>query len=228
MRLLLVEDDVALGHSTRMGLELDGHAVHWERTGAAALSAAREQAFDCILLDLGLPDVSGEEVLRTLRAARETVPVIVLTARGMVGDRVTLLDRGADDYLVKPFDLDELGARLRALARRSQRGEDPSELVHGPLRLLPVTRTAVLDGVPIALTTKEFWILDSLMRSPQDTLSRTQLERVLYGQGEEVGSNAVEVHVHHLRRKLPARLIQTVRGAGYRLCPASELAAPPA
>jgi DNA-binding response OmpR family regulator len=228
MKLLLIEDDAALGRSTVIGLEQDGHEVKWVTTGGEGLALARTQEFDCLLLDLGLPDLSGEECLRTLRATRDTTPVIVLTARGMVGDRIGLLDQGADDYIVKPYDLDEIGARIRAVARRARSGEDQGEQAHGPLRLMPVTRTAMWHERPVTLTNKEFWILDTLMRGPGDLHSRAQLERVLYGHGEEVGSNAVEVHVHHLRRKLPAGLIQTVRGAGYRLCPADQLGELPA
>ncbi|HEX7156183.1 MAG TPA: response regulator transcription factor [Burkholderiaceae bacterium] len=216
MRILIVEDDPALGPSTARGLELDGFAVDWRPDGFEADAALVAQKYDAIVLDLGLPGVSGEELLRSWRQRSDHTPVLVLTARGFVLDRVRLLNMGADDYLVKPFDLLELSARLRALYRR-QNGKSDAALEFGPLLLSRNEHTAIWRGTRVDLTKREYRILETLLRNRDRVLSRRQLEDALYGWGEEVDSNAIEVHVHNLRRKLERSLIQTVRGAGYRL-----------
>ncbi|HTN54024.1 MAG TPA: response regulator [Anaeromyxobacter sp.] len=214
MRLLLVEDDTMLGESVRRGLRQEGHAVDWVRDGEAAELAAAGEPYDVILLDLGLPGRGGLEVLRALRRRGSRVPVLILTAQDAVPDRVTGLDAGADDYLVKPFDLDELAARLRALRRRGDGPADPV-LEHGPLTVNPATHEVSLAGVPVSLSPREFSLLEALLRHPGRPLSRARLEEALYGWGEELESNALEVHVHALRRKLGAGWIKTLRGVGY-------------
>jgi len=216
LRVLIVEDDPALGPSTARGLELEGCAVDLRTDGSQADSALIAQKYDAIVLDLGLPGMSGEELLRSWRERNEHTPVLVLTARGFVLDRVRLLNLGADDYLVKPFDLLELSARLRALARRLG-GKDEAQLECGALLLSRSEHIAVWSGTRVELTKREYRILDTLLRNRDRVLSRKQLEESLYGWGEEVESNAIEVHVHNLRRKLARGLIETVRGAGYRL-----------
>jgi DNA-binding response OmpR family regulator len=216
MRTLLVEDDPALGPALKRGLEQRGFVVDLVSDGQAADAAVRARRYDVILLDLGLPRVEGETLLRTWRARGDLTPVIVLTARGFLIDRVRLLDLGADDYLVKPCDLLELAARMRALVRRSA-GAAGDVLECGPLRLARSTRTVTRAGERIELTNREYWILETLMRNKNRVLSRRQLEETLYGWGEAVESNAVEVHIHHLRRKLGRDLIRTVRGVGYQL-----------
>ena len=214
MRLLLVEDDPMIGEAVRDGLKLDGYTVDWVRDGAAADTALATGEFAAVLLDLGLPRRDGLQVLKTLRARRDPVPVLVITARDAVADRIAGLDAGADDYLVKPFDLDELGARLRALLRRAA-GRPQPRVEHGPVTIDPATREVTVHGRPVALSGKEYALLVALTERPGIVLSRAQLEDRLYGWGEEVGSNAVEVHVHHLRRKVGDDVIRTVRGMGY-------------
>jgi DNA-binding response OmpR family regulator len=217
VRLLFAEDDVLLGRATCVALLQAGHAVDWVTTGNQVLASINKQDYDCVLLDLGLPGLSGEECLRSLRARKQHVPVVVLTARGQKDDRIAMLDLGADDYMVKPYDLDEMAARVRAVVRRSRDAEQRTEFIHGPLHLRSLTRAVTWYGEPVALTSKEFLLLDSLTRWPTRIVTREHLEQALYGWGEEIGSNAVEVHVHHLRRKLSPKLIVTVRGVGYRL-----------
>jgi two-component system response regulator QseB len=214
MRLLLVEDDRMVGENIRDGLVHEGHAVDWVRDGAAAEAAIRAEPYGAVLLDLGLPRRDGVEVLRGVRALRNNVPVLVITARDAVADRVRGLDAGADDYLVKPFDLDELAARVRALTRRAA-GRTAGLVEHGPLSLDPARREVRLRGQPVALSAREYALLEALLERPGSVLSRAQLEERLYGWGEEVASNAVEVHVHNLRRKLGAGLIRNERGVGY-------------
>ncbi|MCU0928924.1 MAG: response regulator transcription factor [Burkholderiaceae bacterium] len=214
MRLLLVEDDPMIGEAVRDGLKLDGYTVDWVRDGVAADAAIAVGDFAAVLLDLGLPRRDGLQVLKTLRARRGAVPVLVITARDAVADRIAGLDAGADDYLVKPFDLDELGARLRALLRRAA-GRPQPIVEHGPVTIDPATREVTVHGRPVAVSAKEYALLVALTERPGIVLSRSQLEDRLYGWGEEVGSNAVEVHVHHLRRKLGDDVIRTVRGMGY-------------
>ena len=216
MRILIVEDDTALGSSTARGLELEGFTVDWRQDGPSADAAMVSQRFDAIVLDLGLPGTSGEELLRAWRSAGNLTPVLVLTARGFVLDRVRVLNLGADDYLVKPFDLLELSARLRALYRR-QTGQNNINLEFGSLLLSHSEHTAIFNGARVDLTKREHRILETFLRNRDRVLSRRQLEDALYGWGEVVESNAIEVHIHNLRRKLSRSLIQTVRGAGYRL-----------
>jgi two-component system response regulator QseB len=214
VRLLLVEDDAMIGASVQEGLRQEGFAADWVRDGAAAEIALAGETYDLMVLDLGLPKKSGLEVLQGLRRKDNSLPVLVLTARDSVSDRVAGLDAGADDYLVKPFDLDELAARVRALLRRRSGRADPV-LRHGALALNPATLEATLDGAPLSLSPREFAVIRMLLDRPGAILSRAQIEERLYGWGEEVESNAVEVHIHALRRKLGADFIKTVRGAGY-------------
>ncbi len=214
MRILLVEDDRLLGDGVKAGLAGAGFAVDWVRDGEAALAALAAESFTAIVLDLGLPRRDGLSVLSALRGAGNPVPVLVLTARDQVVDKVRCLDLGADDYVVKPFDLDELAARLRALVRRSQ-GRADASLRHGDLVLDPAARSASLKGVPVALTGREFDLLRMLLDAAGRVLTRRMLDEQLYVWGEAVGSNALEVHIHHLRRKLGSELIRTVRGVGY-------------
>jgi DNA-binding response OmpR family regulator len=214
MRLLLVEDDEILGDALRAGLTQDGHAVDWASDGGDALAALTATEYAAVVLDLGLPRVSGLHVLTRLRAGGRRTPVLILTARDTVPDRVRGLDCGADDYMVKPFDLDELRARLRALLRRGG-GPAAAVIEHDGIALDPAAHTVALDGEPVELSPREFAILHELLRHPGNVLSRERLEESLYGWNDEVASNAVEVHIHHLRRKLGADRIRTVRGAGY-------------
>ena len=216
MRLLLVEDDPMIGASVQRGLRQDGLTVDWVRDGAAADLAVAAGVHELILLDLGLPGKSGLEWLAQWRARGVTLPVLILTARDAVADRVRGLDAGADDYLVKPFSLEELAARLRALGRR-QGGRAAPRLELGPLSLDPATHEVSKDGQPVELSAREFALLHALMEDPGVPLSRTQLEERLYGWDAEVASNAVEVHIHALRRKLGAEWIKNVRGVGYRV-----------
>ena len=214
MRFLLVEDDPMIGDTLRAALRMEGHAVDWVRDAAAAQSTLASERFDLVLLDLGLPQGSGLDVLRGARARGDITPVIVLTARDGPGDRVAGLDAGADDYLVKPFDLDELGARIRALLRRHA-GRAQPVLAHGGVTLDPATRQVMRDGQPVLLSAREYAVLGLLMQRPGAVLSRAQIEDRLYGWGEEIESNAVSVYVHQLRRKLGAEFIRSMRGVGY-------------
>lgn len=214
MRLLLVEDDAMIGSSVQQGLRQDGFTVDWVRDGQAAETALSSETYDLLLLDLGLPKKSGLDVLRGLRHKNNLLPVLVLTARDAVSDRVTGLDAGADDYLVKPFDLDELAARIRALLRRRAGRADPL-IHHGNLTLNLATHEATFNGTPLVLSVREFAVIQTLLDRPGALLSRAQIEERLYGWGEEIESNAVEVYIHALRRKLGADFIKTVRGAGY-------------
>ncbi len=214
MRILLVEDDRMIAEGVRKALRTDGFAVDWVQDGDAALTALGGDAYDLLLLDLGLPKRDGIDVLRTLRARGLVLPVLIVTARDAVADRVKGLDAGADDYLVKPFDLDELGARMRALIRR-QAGRSESLIRHGALTLDPASHQVTLDGAPVALSAREFALLEALLARPGAVLSKSQLEEKMYGWGEEIGSNTVEVYIHALRKKLGADLIRNVRGLGY-------------
>ncbi len=214
MRLLLVEDDTMIGESVRLGLRQDGFVIDWVQDGKAAELALSNEPYALLLLDLGLPNKGGLEVLKNLRTQRNPIPVLVLTARDAVADRVQGLDAGADDYLVKPFDLDELAARIRALLRR-QSGRIETELRCGDLTINPATHQVFLGAKEIALSAKEFAILYALIDRPGAVLSRVQLEQHLYGWDEEIESNAVEVHIHNLRKKLGSELIRNVRGVGY-------------
>ena len=214
MRILLAEDDPLLGDGLRAGLRRRGFHVDWVRDGPAAERELRAEPYAAAVLDLGMPRLDGLEVLSRVRSAGVTAPVLVLTARDAIPDRVAGLDRGADDYVVKPVDLDELAARLRALVRRSH-GQPQEECSAQDVRLDPGARTVTRAGLPVSLSHREFDLLHLLMRNAGRVLTREQIERRIYGWGEEVESNAVEVHVHHLRRKLGPSLIQTVRGVGY-------------
>jgi two-component system, OmpR family, response regulator QseB len=214
MRLLLVEDDAMIGESVRKGLQQDGFAVDWVQDGRAAEIALETNPYDTLLLDLGLPRKGGLDVLAALRRRGNSIPVLILTARDAVADRVKGLDAGADDYLVKPFDLEELAARVRALLRRKSGRADPTIQV-GNLVLNPATHEASLDGKSIVLSAREFGLIHALAERPGVVLSRAQIEEKLYGWGHEVESNTVEVYVHSLRRKLGANLIRNVRGVGY-------------
>jgi two-component system, OmpR family, response regulator QseB len=214
MRVLIVEDDPLLGDALVAGLKQRGFEPDWVQDGREAQIVMRVEPFAAIILDLGLPGLTGLELLRTERARGNKVPVLILTARDAVQDRIKGLDSGADDYVVKPMDLDELAARLRALVRRSK-GE-PAPLLHvGAVALDPAARTVTRDGQAIDLQPREFTLLQELMLNAGRVLSRQQLEERMYRWGEEVESNAVEVHVHHLRRKLGADIVKTIRGVGY-------------
>jgi DNA-binding response OmpR family regulator len=216
MRILLVEDDPLLGDGLRAGLRQRGFAVDWVRDGLAAERELRAEPYAAAVLDLGLPRKDGIDVLATVRRAGVTLPVMVLTARDAVAERVRGLDNGADDYVLKPVDLDELAARLRALVRRAH-GHAQDVLAAQGVVLDPAARRVTRDGVEVELVAREFDLLHALMLNAGRVLSREQLEQRLYGWGREVESNAVEVHVHHLRRKLGPELIRTVRGVGYLL-----------
>jgi len=216
MRILVVEDDPLLGDGIKAGLAQAGFAADWVRDGIAADLALRTASHAAVVLDLGLPRMEGLEVLRRMRAAGNRTPVLVLTARDAVEDRITGLDSGADDYVLKPFDLHELAARLRALIRRSA-GEAASLLRVGEVALDPAARLAQFKGKSVELPAREFALLHALMLAAGRVLTREQLAERLYAWGEEVESNAIDVHVHHLRRKLAPALIRTVRGVGYLL-----------
>jgi len=216
MRILLAEDDLLLGDGLRAGLGQLGFQVDWVRDGRAAERELRTGGHAAAVLDLGLPLLDGLEVLAAIRAAGLTTPVLVLTARDAVPDRIRGLDVGADDYVVKPVDLNELAARLRALVRRSH-GQPQECLQAMDVVLDPAARTVTLAGEQVSLSTREFDLLQVLMLSAGRVLSRQQLEQRLYSWGLEVESNAIEVHIHHLRRKLRPDLIQTIRGVGYTL-----------
>ncbi len=216
MRLLLAEDDAMIGAAVRDRLRSQGFAVDWVRDGRAADAAVAGDVYDLLLLDLGLPGREGLAVLKALRGRGSTLPVVILTARDAVDDRVAGLDAGADDYVVKPFDLKELEARLRAVLRR-RAGSASSVIEHGRLSLDLTSHELRRDGVPVPVSPREFALLHALLERPGRILSRAQLEERLYGWGEEVGSNVVEVHIHSLRRKLGADVIRNVRGVGYRI-----------
>jgi two-component system response regulator QseB len=214
MRLLLAEDDRMIGASIQAGLMQDGFAVDWVQDGRAAELALAENVHDLVVLDLGLPRTEGLDVLRAMRLRGDTRPVLIVTARDTVADRVVGLDAGADDYVVKPFELAELGARIRALLRRSTGRADPV-VAFGDIELFPVTREVRLRGEPVAVSGREFGLLEALLARPGAVLSRAQLEDKLYGWNEEVESNTVEVHIHSLRKKLGADAIRNVRGVGW-------------
>ena len=223
MRILLAEDDLMLGDGLRAGLRQLGFQVDWVRDGMAAERELISGGYTAAVLDLGLPLKDGLDVLQALRARKNTTPVLVLTARDAVPDRVRGLDLGADDYVAKPVDLHELAARLRSLVRRAH-GQVQDILRCGAVQLDPSARLVKLDGESVMLSTREFDLLHALMLNAGRVMSREQLEQQLYSWGYEVESNAIEVHIHHLRRKLRADIIQTVRGVGYTLLRTPELA----
>lgn len=214
MRILLVEDDPQLGDGLTVGLRQAGFAVDWVKDGNSADHALQAESFDLVVLDLGLPRLSGMQVLTRARGRGQTAPVLILTARDATGDKVSGLDAGADDYLVKPVDLDELAARIRALTRRSA-GRAAPLLTHGDIVLDPAAHSITLAGAPVELSVREFSLLQMLLENAGRVLSRTQLEQSVYGWRDEPDSNALEVHIHHLRKKLGSELIRTLRGVGY-------------
>jgi len=216
MRLLLIEDDLMIGKSLEQGLKQDGYAVDWVRDGLVAKLALQDGSYDLALLDLGLPRLGGRELLADLRRQKSQIPVLIITARDSITDRVEGLDAGADDYLVKPFSFEELTARIRALLRRRAGSAEPV-MRHGALTVNPSTHAVSLADQPVHLSGREYALLEALLRRPGTVLSRPQLEASIYGWGEEVDSNAVEVHIHALRRKLGAQWIENVRGVGYRI-----------
>ena len=216
MRILLVEDDTSLGETILAWLRLDQHAVDWVRRGDSAQTALMTHRYDCVLLDRGLPGMTGDALLAELRGAGNRVPVILITAFNALADRVEGLDLGADDYLVKPFELEEMSARIRAAVRRGA-DQVSNALVHDDLTLNLDTRQASLAGVPVALTAREYNVLYALMLRKNSIVARAQIEETLYGWGDEVESNAIEVYIHNLRKKLGGERIVTVRGLGYRL-----------
>jgi len=221
MRILLVEDDELLGDGLRTGLIQDGYAVDWLKDGLSADQALKTETFDLVVLDLGLPKLSGIVVLQNLRARGLTMPVLILTARESVEDRVKGLDCGADDYLTKPFDLDELCARLRALQRRFSARAEPL-LVHEHISLDPASHTVTINNEPINVSRREFALLHKLLENAGRVLSREHLTQSLYGWGEDVDSNALEVHIHNLRKKFGQTFIRTIRGIGYMIDKSKE------
>lgn len=214
MRLLLVEDDPQLGEAVQTALQQEGYSVDWMQQGQHALSALQSEPYELVVLDLGLPDTSGLDVLKALRGRGQQLPVLVLTARDTIADRVSGLDVGADDYLTKPFDLDELFARLRAISRR-QYGRASNVIECGPISLDPAAHTVHKDGRPVEIAPKEFAVLQTLLENRGRVMSRQRLEQSLYDWGQDIESNAVEVYIHHLRKKLGSELIRTIRGVGY-------------
>ncbi len=214
MRLLVVEDDTLLGDGVRAGLSQQGYAVDWVEHAEAAQLALETGEYDLLILDLGLPGMSGLEFLTRLRETGEDLPVLILTARDAVSDRITGLDSGADDYLTKPFELEELGARIRALLRRRSGRASPI-IRHGDLVMDPAAHEVTLRGEPVDISPREFAILQMLLENRGKVMSRNRLEGGLYSWNAEVESNTVEVHIHHLRRKLGVELIRTIRGVGY-------------
>ena len=221
MRILLAEDDVMLGDGLRAGLRQQGFQVDWVRDGMAAEREIGTGDYQAAVLDLGLPQKDGLDVLQTLRAKKVKTPILVLTARDAVPDRIKGLDLGADDYVLKPVDLFELGARLRSLVRRAH-GQTQDLLTCGALQINPAARQVSFEGQAVTLSTREFDLLHVLLLSVGRVMSREQLEQQLYSWGHEVESNAIEVHVHHLRKKLKPELIQTVRGIGYTMLRPSD------
>jgi DNA-binding response OmpR family regulator len=213
---VVVADDAMIGRAVVAGLHDGGYTVDWVRDGGEAELALANSVYDLALLDLGLPRRDGLEILKSLRRSGKDVPVVIITARDSVVDRVAGLDNGADDYLVKPFDLDELLARARAVIRRRD-GRASPEMSYGALTLDPAKRQVTFRGQRIELSAREFAVLEALMKEPGAVVSREKLEDAVYGWGEEVGSNSIEVHLHHLRRKLRPQLIRNVRGVGYRI-----------
>ncbi|NNM79994.1 MAG: response regulator [Gallionella sp.] len=221
MRIVLIEDDALIGEGVRMGLKDAGYAVDWVKDGMAAETALTNHQYDAAILDLALPRKHGLAVLRSLRTSGADLPVIILTAADAHEQRVAGLDAGADDYLLKPFHLPELLARLRALLRRAQ-GRAITTVTQGDLEVNPDSKQVLLAGKNVTLSAKEFAVLYTLIASPNRPVAKNRLEEALYGWGEEIQSNALEVHIHHLRKKLGAQRIQTLRGIGYVLLEVSS------
>ncbi len=220
MRILLIEDDTLIGNGLRMGLPAMGFAVDWFKEGPLGMEALASATYDAAILDLGLPGMDGLDILKHWRSAGHDVPVLILTARDAISQRVEGLNLGADDYLGKPFDLDEVAARLRALVRR-RHGVTSHQLSHGAVSFAPQTRTVSLNGQPVALGQKEVMLVELLLLNRQSVLSRSAIEEKIYPWGEEVSSNSVEVLVHRIRRKLGSGFIKTVHSVGYTLGDAS-------
>jgi len=214
MRVLLVEDDPMIAKGLQTALRQDGYAVDGVSDGRRASEALRTESFDIVLLDLGLPGKGGLEVLRGLRGRGDATPVIIVTARDDIRNRIEGLDAGADDYIIKPFDLDEIAARMRSVLRRAAGRGDPC-IRHGGISMNPITHAVERDGVSILLSAHEFSVLEALLQRPGAVLSRAQLEDRLYGWSDSIESNAVEVYIHALRRKLGSESIRTLRGVGY-------------
>ena len=214
MRLLLVEDDELLGDAVKTGLTQFGYIVDWLKNGEIARQVIKTEAFDLIILDLSLPKISGMTLLQTIRQSNNKTPVIILTAQESIDDRIKGLDAGADDYITKPFDLNELGARVRALTRRAQ-GRADTTLQYANITINPAAHSVLMDGQPINVPRREFALLQKLIESSGQVLSREQLMQSMYSWDEEVDSNALEVHIHNLRKKLNANFIRTIRGVGY-------------
>ncbi len=227
MRILLVEDDELLGEGIRDALVRGHYTVEWVRDGLQGLAAIRAGGFDIVVLDLGLPRLDGVEVIRRAREGGDATPVLVLSARDTPEQRIAGLDAGADDYLIKPFDIGELFARLRALGRR-QCGAASNLMVHGPVSIDPVALSVTLAGQPVVLQRREFMLLSKLVESTGQVLSRRQLEETLYGWEGDVESNALDVHIHNLRKKLYPELIRTIRGVGYTVDPPDQADLPQA
>ncbi|MFT6915344.1 MAG: two-component system response regulator QseB [Motiliproteus sp.] len=216
MRLLLVEDDPLLGEGIQQGFNLQGETLDWLRSGQHALDALASSEFDLLILDLGLPDIDGLQVLSELRRRGDRIPVLILTARDQVTDRIRGLDGGADDYLIKPFDLDELRARVRALLRRNTGISSPT-LRYADIEVDPASHEVCRNGEAVMLSRREYSLLSEFLHHPGKVFTRDQLSERLYGWNEDVESNTIEVHIHHLRKKLGNELIKTVRGVGYRI-----------
>jgi two-component system response regulator QseB len=216
MRLLLVEDDELLGDAVKTGLSELGYIVDWLKDGETARSALKTESFELIILDLGLPKLSGMNLLQSIRQEKNATPVIILTARESIEHRIKGLDNGADDYIIKPFDLNELSARIRALVRRSQ-GRADTALQYRNIVLDPSAHTVIVDGTAINVPRREFALLQKLLENSGHVLSREQLMQSIYGWDEDVDSNALEVHIHNLRKKLDTNYIRTIRGVGYML-----------
>jgi DNA-binding response OmpR family regulator len=224
MRILVAEDDALVGDAVHRSLGRCGYAVDWVVSGQEFRAALTTHDYDSAVLDLGLPDDSGEALLGHLRKKKSNMPAIVVTARSGIQDKLTLLNMGADDFLVKPFDLDELAARIRTILRRvPSDAAETGAACHGPLTLFPQRFVAMWNGKIVSLTHREFWVLEVLMRRKNQVLSRAQIEEALYGWGDEVESNAIEVYVHTLRRKFSAGLIHTIRGVGYQIAPVHQI-----
>ena len=216
MRILLAEDDASQAESIKTWLEMDGYNIDWVERGDHAILAIEQHQYDCVLLDRGLPKATGDEILKTLRMQQQPTPVIFITARDSIQDRVEGLDLGANDYLVKPFSLEELSARVRSQLRQHQSSAG-QDLRYANLVLDPQAKTLMQEGQSVNLTAKEFQILHKLMQKPEHVITREQLEESLYAWGDEIESNAIEVFIYQLRKKIGSQYIKTIRGLGYRM-----------